>query len=82
MVPDTLTTVAIDKVCYLSIDMNIAFLVSSTQPLRHGSGATDAGMVALKGLTGVRALDLGGTKVTDAGLAELKDARPGIEILR
>ena len=36
------------------------------------SGVTDAGLVHLKGLTKLHYLNLVGTEVTDAGIAELK----------
>ena len=43
---------------------------------------TDAGLVHLKGLTGLQTLNLAGTKVTDAGVAELKKALPNCEIIK
>jgi hypothetical protein len=36
--------------------------------------------VHLKGLTKLKALDLSGTRVTDAGMTELKRALPGLAI--
>jgi len=44
------------------------------------SKITDAGLVHLKGLTGLQTLDLGGTEVTDAGFADLKKALPNCKI--
>ena len=41
---------------------------------------TDAGLVHLKGMTNLQSLDLGGTKITDAGVADLKKALPNCEI--
>jgi internalin A len=43
---------------------------------------TDAGLVHLKGLTKLTKLDLRGTRVTDAGVEELRQALPGLTILR
>jgi len=37
-----------------------------------GTAVTDAGLVHLKGLTGLRDLELGNTQITDTGLAHLK----------
>ena len=43
---------------------------------------TDAGLVHLQGMTNLKILDLRDTKVTDAGVAELKQALPNCEIKR
>jgi len=37
----------------------------------YGTRITVAGLVHLKGITGLEVLDLSGTQVTDAGVAEL-----------
>jgi hypothetical protein len=44
------------------------------------AGVTDAGLKELKGLKGLRSLVLVGTKVTDAGVAELKKALPELAV--
>ena len=44
------------------------------------SQITDAGLVHLKGLTGLQTLFLGGTKITDAGVADLQKALPNCKI--
>ena len=41
---------------------------------------TDAGLVHLKGLTKLEVLSLYGTKITDAGIQELKKALPDCKI--
>ena len=41
---------------------------------------TDAGLVHLKGMTGLSMLLLQGTKVTDAGVADLQKALPDCKI--
>ena len=46
----------------------------------YGSKITDAGLVHLKGLTKLQVLRLAGTKITDAGVAELQQALPNCEI--
>jgi hypothetical protein len=43
---------------------------------------TDAGLPKLKGLTSLKRLEFGNTKVTEAGVAELKKALPACEIRR
>ncbi len=47
-----------------------------------GPNVTDVGLVHLKGLRSLRSLDLSGTKVTDAGVADLQRALPNLEIIR
>ena len=47
-----------------------------------GPGITDAGLVHLEVLTGLGKLTLSHSKVTDAGLAKLKEALPGCTITR
>ena len=43
---------------------------------------TDAGLEHLKGLIQLKRLNLMGTKVTDAGVSELKKALPNVEIIK
>ena len=43
---------------------------------------TDIGLQHLSGLTSLRYLYVGGTQVTDAGVAELQSHLPGVEISR
>ena len=43
---------------------------------------TDAGLTHLKGLTGLRKLDISETKITDVGLADLKKTLPKTDIDR
>ena len=45
-----------------------------------GGSITDAGLVHLKGLTNLQTLNFSGTKVTDAGVAQLKKALPNCKI--
>jgi hypothetical protein len=47
-----------------------------------GTKVTDAGLVHLKGMTGLRRLNLSETKVTDAGVAKLRPALPNCNILK
>ena len=47
-----------------------------------GTQVTDAGLVHLKELTSLEALELDNTQVTDAGVEKLKEVMPGISILR
>ena len=44
--------------------------------------ATDADLAHLKGLTGLQQLGLGGTKVTDAGIEQLKAALPNVQVTK
>ena len=44
--------------------------------------ATDADLEHLKGLTALQTLDLQGTRVTDAGVEELKKSLPDVLVLR
>jgi hypothetical protein len=41
---------------------------------------TDAGLVHLKSLRNLKCIDLSGTKVTDAGIAQLRRALPGLKV--
>lgn len=41
---------------------------------------TDAGLVSLKGLTGLRRLYIGDTQVTDAGIEQLWKSLPNVEV--
>jgi hypothetical protein len=43
---------------------------------------TDKGLRTLKGLTALRRLDLTGTKVTDAGVKDLKKTLPKLLVIR
>jgi internalin A len=43
---------------------------------------TDAGLKELAGMKGLQSLELYGTKVTDAGAAELQKALPTLTIVR
>ena len=47
-----------------------------------GTGVTDAGLKELKHLKQLTRLDLGQTKVTDDGVADLQKALPGCRISR
>jgi hypothetical protein len=46
-----------------------------------GTQVTNAGLKHLAGLKQLQTLDLGGTKVTDKGKADLKKALPKLEII-
>lgn len=46
------------------------------------TGITDAALAHFAGLSNLRRLEIGGCKVTDAGVAKLKQAIPGLEIVR
>jgi len=48
--------------------------------LSSNRAITDAGLKELFGLTSLQSLSLAGTKVTDAGLKELKKALPECKI--
>ena len=48
----------------------------------YGTMITDAGLAHLKGLTGLRVLDLQGTRITDAGVRALEEALPRLEVIR
>ena len=50
--------------------------------LSNNKKATDAGLVHLKGLTGLQTLALRGTKITDAGVVDLRKALPACEIFK
>ena len=43
---------------------------------------TDAGLAHIKGLTQLQVLNLGGTKITDAGVADLQKALPNCKITK
>jgi hypothetical protein len=45
-------------------------------------GVSDAGLMQLRGLTQLDWLDLSGTRVTEAGVNELKKALPNVKIGR
>ncbi len=47
-----------------------------------GAPITDAGLVHLKCLAGLRGLILSGTQVTNAGVADLEAALPGLYVTR
>jgi hypothetical protein len=51
-------------------------LFIGTSLILSGPNVTDAGLVHLKGMTGLKALFLGDAKVTDAGATKLKAALP------
>jgi hypothetical protein len=48
----------------------------------RGTAVTDVGLKELAGLKSLTILDLGGTKVTDVGVAMLKKALPRCKIQR
>jgi len=48
----------------------------------YGTEVTDAGIEQLKGLTKLRKLIVWQTKVTDPGAAKLKEALPGVEVIK
>jgi len=48
--------------------------------LSLSSQITDAGMVHLKGLTGLQTLYLNRTKVTDAGISDLQKSLPNCRV--
>ena len=48
----------------------------------HDTKITDAGLVHLKGLTGLQSLGLSGPKITDAGVADLQKALPNCKIYK
>ncbi|HEV3341171.1 MAG TPA: leucine-rich repeat domain-containing protein [Pirellulales bacterium] len=50
--------------------------------LRHNIRITDAGLQHLRGLRDLQLLDLRGTRVTDAGMAQLQAAMPNCQIRR
>jgi Leucine-rich repeat (LRR) protein len=52
-----------------------------TLSLENARGVSDLGLVHLKGLTNLRKLNLVGTKVTDAGVRDLRQALPKVEII-
>ena len=54
--------------------------LTNLQDLNLPSQITDAGLVHLKGMTGLQTLYLRGTKVTDAGVADLQKALPNCKI--
>jgi hypothetical protein len=47
-----------------------------------GTGVSDKGLKVLAGLRPLSSLDMRDTKVTDAGLKELRDALPNCKIRR
>ncbi|GDY23788.1 hypothetical protein LBMAG56_51350 [Verrucomicrobiota bacterium] len=47
-----------------------------------GTGITDAALEHFAGLSNLRRLEISGCKVTDAGVAKLKQAIPGLEVVR
>jgi len=47
-----------------------------------GTKVTDAGLVHLKGLGNLKALDLSATRVTDDGVKQLQEALPNCAIVR
>jgi Leucine-rich repeat (LRR) protein len=62
-------------------------VVKDLAPLRvlclaDNINVTDAGLVNLKDLASLRSLDLSGTKVTDAGVKQLRIAMPNCQISR
>ena len=46
------------------------------------TGITDVALAHFAGLSNLRRLEIGGCKVTDAGVAKLKQAIPGLEVVR
>jgi hypothetical protein len=50
--------------------------------LEDVSGIGDSGLAHLKRLSNLRTLNLAGTKVTDAGVKDLQEALPKLQIIR
>ena len=57
-------------------------MIATTGHLAASTQITDAGLGHLTGLTNLQELRLSGTQVTDAGVAELKQALPKCKIYR
>ena len=80
------------RVTVLHNDENLGFVRTVNRGLRQApadvvilnsdTAVTDKGLDALKGLAGLRSLSLSGTKVTDAGVAELVKALPMLKVRR
>jgi hypothetical protein len=48
----------------------------------ENAAITDAGLAHLKALAALEALDLRGTRVTDAGIRDFEGAMPGVKVER
>ena len=57
-------------------------MIATTGHLAASTQITDAGLGHLTGRTNLQELRLSGTQVTDAGVAELKQALPKCKIYR
>ena len=57
-------------------------VAGQTHHLHQPTKITDAGLVYLKGLTNLQYLNLGFTKITDAGVADLQKALPDCKIYK
>lgn len=60
----------------------IAKLKNLESLVAPGSGITDAGLAHLAGLAQLKTLDIKGCKVTDGAVDKLKQAIPGLEVIR
>ena len=64
----------------LGLKHYLAALETHTALNLVGWRITDAGLVHLKGLTDLQKLNLGGTEITAAGIADLQKALPNCKI--
>jgi hypothetical protein len=66
-------------------DAGLAHLEKATGLYRldlDGTAVTDAGLTHLKGLERLKELNVAGTRVTEAGAADLRQALPGLKVVR
>ena len=75
-----LLTIINDVLAYTRMDSTWLPVELESLNLGGCSKITDAGVVHLEGLTGLKWLNFLGTKVTDAGVEKLKAALPECEI--